>query len=262
MMPETVDDGVTFHPMDVDEEPATRKRKQVPTHLCPRRAPNSLWREKVAQWCYDVVDCISESRSVVYVAMNILDRFCASDSESVPVCKKTYEVAALAAIFLELQMNHLVSMSRGKVTMQDIVAIGTLIISTLSWEKTIETPAKYILKFLELIPMNASREKEMLLDSASYLTEIAVCDGTLSRSEPSSLAAAALLTSLEAYDRSRVKALSAALKQSESVDTNSNEIAGVIGRLQKVCGRAIINQIQQEGPHFIEDDDEESSSDQ
>lgn len=38
-------------------------------------AQELVWREKIVQWFYNVVDCRNESRAVVYVAMNILDRY-------------------------------------------------------------------------------------------------------------------------------------------------------------------------------------------
>jgi Cyclin, N-terminal domain len=80
-----------------------------------RTSINPIWRVKVTQWCYDYIDCISERRTVVYMAMSILDRYCrailmvpaqeqAATATTTLMDHTHYQVAALAATYLAIRI--------------------------------------------------------------------------------------------------------------------------------------------------------------
>ena len=237
-------------------------------------APNLIWREKVVQWSYDVADHLKEERSVVYVAVNILDRYCAKRaSESIKMDEKAYEIASLSSVFLavriagsgNLLISELVAMSRGGITAQDIIATGTDIVKKLSWEYKILTPMDFVKSFLRLVPV----APQNVLDSASYLTEIAVCDVVLSHSKASFLAIAACLNVLRSDLPSRVvAAFIKAVRDTTAIDAECSEIEASCARLADVYGRSgggnrpqqgqAINDDEADcGPHLIEDYDDD-----
>ena len=109
-------------------------------------SPNMIWREKVTQWCYDVVDHLNESRDLVFVAMNILDRYSALYMSS-STNERDYETAALTALFLAVRISggrsldapDLVRMSRLGVTTQD----GELSTPCRGWFRCMVRPPPY-----------------------------------------------------------------------------------------------------------------------
>lgn len=223
-------------------------------------APNGLWREKVALWCYDVVDHLGEQRSLVHLSMNILDRYCATRSF---FDEKTYEVASLSSIFLavriagrsELLVEELLSMSRGGITTQDIVSTGTAIIEALSWEHRLVTPIEFVKSLLELTPL---KNFGGVLDATTYLIEIAVCDVVLSNSRASRLAVAAILNALRSTSPSEVPAFAEAVLRATSIQVHSKEIAELCSRLEGIYSRSFDGAAEC-FPHLIEDDEDEES---
>jgi len=234
-------------------------------------APNLIWREKVVQWSYDVADHLNEERSVVYVAINILDRYCAiKSSEELNMDEKTYEIASLSAIFLavriagsgNLLISELVSMSRGGITTQDIISTGTAIVHELNWEYKIITPMDFAKSFLKLLPASSHCG---ILGSASYLTEIAVCDVILSHAKASFLAIAACLNVLQSDLPSAVPSFVKAVHDTTAIEAESDEIQDLCARLAGVYSRSTgddshrFNHIESadSGPHIIEDDSDD-----
>ena len=69
---------------------------------------NQLWRERVAQWCYDVLDYLEESRDVAHVAMSFLDRYLAvlatENSNGGEVQPFEFEVISFTSLFLAIRV--------------------------------------------------------------------------------------------------------------------------------------------------------------
>jgi hypothetical protein len=55
------------------ERAIIRGEDHVALLTCTPSFQNHAWRERVAQWCYNVVDHLDVPSDVVYLAMNILD---------------------------------------------------------------------------------------------------------------------------------------------------------------------------------------------
>ena len=220
------------------------------------------------QWCYDVVDHLHEDRSVVYVAMNILDRYSAATASTRPIDEKMFEIASLASIFLavriagsgDLLLQELLSMSRGGIAIQDIITMGTFILSALSWEYCILTPFDFAKSIFDLLPsLNNSSQKQVIFDFASYLIELAVCDVFFSHFKASSLALAAILNALQANLCSEVSAFKEVVLKATSYFVDLDETTLLCARLQGVYSRSADN-LSQGGPHLVEDDDEEAEA--
>ena len=78
---------------------------------------NDLWREKICEWCYQVVDHFEYNREIVAIAMSYLDRFLATRT----VNKKIFQLAAMTCLYLAIKLyetrtlhiSSLIELSRG-----------------------------------------------------------------------------------------------------------------------------------------------------
>lgn len=88
---------------------------------------NEVWREKICEWCYQVVDHFDFSREVVSVAMSFLDRYLSTRR----VNKKIFQLAAMTCLYLAiklyepstLKISSLVGLSRGFFAAKHIIAM-------------------------------------------------------------------------------------------------------------------------------------------
>jgi hypothetical protein len=78
---------------------------------------NELWREKICEWSYQVIDHFDFSREVVSVSIHYLDRFLATTQ----VNKKLFQLVAMTTLYLAIKiyepgtlcMNSMIELSRG-----------------------------------------------------------------------------------------------------------------------------------------------------
>ena len=88
---------------------------------------NEVWREKICEWCYQVVDHFDLNRQVVAIALNYLDRYLALR----PVNRKIFQLAAMTCLFIAIKMNEskvlslsaFLSLSRGYFQAEHVVAM-------------------------------------------------------------------------------------------------------------------------------------------
>lgn len=234
---------------------------------CTRRnvRPNCAWREKVSQWCYDVADHLNEDRSIVYVAMTILDRYCETFTSSMD--EKQYEISSLSSIFLavhiagsgDLTLKELVSMSRGGVAVKDIIGEATTIADAITLSEPILTPVDFVRSAIQHIKLlKDSVHKQAVLDSASYMIELAVCDSFFTNCKASSVAVAALLNALETVVVPNSKHISQSLiKISSQVVDSIDNIMLHKTRLSCIYSHSVDHLQRSDGPHIIEDDDDD-----
>jgi lipoyl(octanoyl) transferase len=78
---------------------------------------NEVWREKICEWAYQVVDHFDFSREVVNISMSFLDRYLSTRL----VDKKMFQLAAMTTLYLTvklyeqgpLSMASMIELSRG-----------------------------------------------------------------------------------------------------------------------------------------------------
>jgi Cyclin, N-terminal domain len=104
-----------------------------PSHSAESNGPSSLpgisdvWREKICEWSYQVIDHFDFSREVVSVSIHYLDRYLAKR----PVNKKVFQLAAMTTLFLaiklfepgRLSMASMIELSRGYFTVEQMIAM-------------------------------------------------------------------------------------------------------------------------------------------
>ncbi|KAL3917777.1 MAG: hypothetical protein SGILL_004551 [Bacillariaceae sp.] len=177
---------------------------------------NHLWRERVSKWCYDVLDYLEESRDVAHVAMNFLDRYLAvlaKENSSVGNVEPfEFEVMAFTSLFLairvcgrnkNLQIPELLQLSSSGAQPRHIMEAGHHMLEMLSWDHRILTPHSFLKELLKLFVTSTSAHQlinkdqaKSLLEFASYLVEVSVCDGYFSPCAPSHVAFGALMVAM------------------------------------------------------------------
>ena len=180
------------------------------------QASSHVWRERVAQWCYDVVDHLRESRSTVYVAMNILDRFFVQCPQN--TSDRRYEAAALTALFVavrirgsgNLEVVDLVRMSRLGVTIREIVEVGKDITRALSFDHRLLTPSDFLQQIIKYAPKNYDEAQvAQVSETAGFYAELSTIDSFFAGLKASDIALVSMLIALESDTSSFLEAINA-----------------------------------------------------
>jgi hypothetical protein len=234
------------------------------------KATSILWRERVTQWCYDVVDHLRVSRSTVYVAMNILDRYfvnCANNnnnSNSNVASDRSYEAAALTALFLavrirggeNLEVVDLVRMSRLGVTIKEIVEVGKEMTQFLSFGRRLLTPDEFVQQLTTYLPSGVydqARVKEVTA-SALFYTEVCVVDSFFAGVKASEIALASMLNALD----TDVSLIMDGISAIPGVKFNPELVGSLCARLKTLRNKSSTsNNKNNNGPHIIPDEDDE-----
>jgi Cyclin, N-terminal domain len=97
---------------------------------------NDIWREKICEWSYQVIDHFDFSREVVSVSIHYLDRFLSTR----PCNKKEFQLAAMTTLFLaiklyepgKLSMHSMIELSRGYFHVEQMIAMEMAILRYVS----------------------------------------------------------------------------------------------------------------------------------
>lgn len=175
---------------------------------------NTVWREMVVQWCYNVVDHIQADREIVYVAINVLDRFLASQISNPSATReyltdrKDYEAAVMASLLITLKLqgntklsvSDLMRMSRSSVTSKDILKAAEAIVQNLTWDKELPTTASLVRAFINILSTTLDdRTKQELFDECIFSIELCVFDTRCSCELPSQVAWMVLENALSSH---------------------------------------------------------------
>ena len=168
-------------------------------------AITEVWREKICEWCYQVIDHFDFSREIVAITMNYLDRYLATNI----VNKKVFQLAAMTALFLsvkihepsKLSMSSMIELSRGCFSVQQMVAMEVSLIRGLRWFLHPPTAHSYVQRFLLLVPISEMITANCLyevLELSRFLVELSVIDYFFVTQRPSHIALAAIANAMEA----------------------------------------------------------------
>ena len=248
--------------------------------LHEQQCHNDVWREKVVQWCYGVVDHLSVDREIVFITMNILDRFIAVESLS-PLSpsrpcyytdKKAYQLAVMTCFLMSMKLQgntsfsvtDLIKMNRYSISLKEVGEIGKRIVKSLFWNQRIPTPARIVHALTQLLPKSVPREtKQSIFEKALFQVEVSVCDCSLSRQLPSTLAWAALENAID-NESSRTDSLSEQVRSTLTsciarLAGKRTSIYAVRCRLRKLDERSCVSHdssLQRDTPTLIHIDEE------
>jgi lipoyl(octanoyl) transferase len=121
----------------LDEVPETLACSSGPTDQSTTSSSsscniNEVWREKICEWSYQVIDHFDFSREIASVSIHYLDRYLATRQ----VNKKMFQLAAMTSLFLaiklyepgRLSMSSMIELSRGYFMVEQMGAMETAIL--------------------------------------------------------------------------------------------------------------------------------------
>jgi len=170
---------------------------------------NEIWREKICEWSYQVVDHFDFNREIVAISLSYLDRFLATRQ----VNKKIFQLAAMTTLYLaiklfetrSLQMSSLIELSRGYFTVEHISVMESTILRSLSWHVHPPTTLALSRHLIQLLPYDCSRPvRHDIMELSRFLSELSVCDYYFVTRKPSSIAIASLLIAIDGVDHLRL----------------------------------------------------------
>lgn len=161
---------------------------------------NEMWREKISEWCYQVVDHFDYNRQVVSIAMNYLDRYLALR----PVNRKIFQLAAMTCLFLAIKLNEtrplslpaFLSLSRGYFQAEHVLKMEHAILRALQWRMNPPIALVQAKHLMFVLPRHVQRKSE-ILEITRFLTEITVCDYFFVSKKLSTVALAALYSAFD-----------------------------------------------------------------
>jgi len=169
-------------------------------HCCP-----SVWREKICEWCYQVVDHCNIDRDVVSIALSYFDRYLSLCHTS--IADTVFQLVAMTSLYLavkchstrKISVSSIASLSKGCFRVDQILKMEISIISSLQWHLNPPTPSMYLDVASPLMDasFNDPQASVEISELSRYLLELSVCDGYFIGMKPSSLAYAAILVAME-----------------------------------------------------------------
>jgi lipoyl(octanoyl) transferase len=109
----------------VDRRPDRPGGSKHSTGSTSTSAINEVWREKICEWSYQVIDHYDFSREVVGIALSYLDRYLSKRS----VNKKHFQLLAMTCLYLAIKvyepgtisMKSVIELSRGYFVVEQMV---------------------------------------------------------------------------------------------------------------------------------------------
>mmetsp|Transcript_16702 Transcript_16702/g.38451 ORF Transcript_16702/g.38451 Transcript_16702/m.38451 type:complete len:323 (-) Transcript_16702:281-1249(-) len=161
------------------------------------------WRDKICEWCYQVVDHFDYSREVVSVAMHYLDRFLARKV----VNKRVFQLAAMAALVLAVKLNEpaklsmsaMIELSRGYFTVAQMEAMELSLMRELQWLLHPPCSFNFIKNIVYLLPQQHSgpHARQDILELSRFLSELSIIDYFFVAQRPSHVAVAAIANAMQ-----------------------------------------------------------------
>ena len=185
---------------------------------------NENWRQKIAEWVFEVVDHLKYDREIVSIALNYLDRVIAHGTETfkTSVPRKEFQLVAVTSLYLAMKLycklhdeaedtptrvriESFVALGRGMFSIETLEQQERTIMSTLDWHLNPPTVVSFIKSFFRLFPRSWQGKslQENILESysemATYLSELAICSCSISfHFQTSEIAYATILCALDA----------------------------------------------------------------
>lgn len=164
----------------------------------PQAEISVVWRERICEWQYEVVDRFDIDREIVFYSTYYLDQYlshCYVDEE-------LFQLVAITCIYLAIKLHSskkvgircIASMGRGAIQAEHIEAMELSIMQSLEWHLHPPTPSSFIENSFPLISGN-----HQAYEFSRFLTELSVCAYPFVCIKPSSIAIAATLIAIDHF---------------------------------------------------------------
>lgn len=166
---------------------------------------NEDCREKMINWFFRVADHFNVKRELVVISTNYLDRFLSKYD-----CDRTsFKLAALTALYMTAKIhgncNHspiplkiLVHLSDGEFSVENVANMERVILPALNWSMYPPTTTEFVYLYMRVLTLQSiENSSEYIHKYALHVSELAVSDYFFVTYEPSTIAIAAIINSLE-----------------------------------------------------------------
>eukprot|EP00984_Skeletonema_dohrnii_P024088 scaffold13198_cov94-Skeletonema_dohrnii-CCMP3373.AAC.5 len=192
-------------------------------------------RMKLVDWCYIIADHCQHSRETVASAMEMVDRFLSTPSNSTDTARVAYEaqrdpikfqLLTITALYVAIKINETIVISSDLfadmcssqayiVVAEDIEDMERILLSGLSWR--CRAPTAYVIgrSIMALILPHADVPEatwDFVIDEMKYLTELAVRDYYFSTQRASTVALAAIFNAVETSIKGPLQSLQKVLE--------------------------------------------------
>mmetsp|Transcript_24482 Transcript_24482/g.51279 ORF Transcript_24482/g.51279 Transcript_24482/m.51279 type:complete len:279 (+) Transcript_24482:363-1199(+) len=176
-------------------------------HACP-----PVWREKICEWCYQVIDHCDIDRGVVSIALDYFDRFLSCQTSS-SIAEISFQLVSMTALYLaaklhstrKISASSMSSLSKGCFRVSEILNMEVCIIQTLRWHLNPPTASIYLDVVNPLLDASIAdgQDSYELAELSRYLLELGVCDSYFIEMSPSSIAYASIIVAMENLSTSK-----------------------------------------------------------
>mmetsp|Transcript_6286 Transcript_6286/g.15628 ORF Transcript_6286/g.15628 Transcript_6286/m.15628 type:complete len:274 (+) Transcript_6286:205-1026(+) len=163
-----------------------------------------LWREKICEWCFQVIDHCDIDRDVVSIALSYFDRYLAHHTS---IAKALYQLVAMTSLYLavklhstrKISVSSMSALSKGQFRVDQILKIEISIIKTLRWHLNPPTPSMFLDVANPLIDHSDTDPQVSyeIVELSRYLLELSVCDDFFADKKSSSITYASLLVAMD-----------------------------------------------------------------
>ena len=171
---------------------------------------DTLYRAKMIEYFYRIVDFFELQRDIVSVTINILDRYSlTAEGSSIIDNRKEYQLASMASFYTSIKIfeskvigpDFFTNTSRGSFTEKDITDMEMRILLSLKWRMNPPTALAFVHNFMHLIPNDMNKSVRLkILEHSKYQTELAMNDCWFADKLPSSIALASITNSFNALE--------------------------------------------------------------
>ena len=165
-------------------------------------------RDKMVNWCFQVVQFCKFSAEAVETTMSLVDRFLATpEGVEGRTDRSVYQLVCMAALYTTFKIHEqramtpdlVARLSNGVHTPDDIKKMEVKMLIALQWRVNPPTSFDFMGKLIELIPLDmmSSSMREIVRDLTDYQFQLAVRSHHFMTAPASIVAYVALLNSLE-----------------------------------------------------------------
>ena len=185
-----------------------QEQADVVPHAALHDAIDVDCRNKMCEWCYQIVEFCKLGGDAVEIAMSYLDRFLLTKVGAAALHDRNlYQLASMTTLYTAIKVHEsqalspsaVSQLSRGAYTTEQIEQMEATILSALEWRMNPPTALSFVREFLKLIPEDSLSKQacETALETTKFQTELSVSDYKLIATPKSTIAYCSLMNALE-----------------------------------------------------------------
>ena len=174
-------------------------------------------RQRVIDWCYDIIDQCHLNREIMAVAMNLADRFmCIPSRQQIELLyhRGQYQLLIVTALYVAVKMNEPIvyssadfaAVTHDAYTATELEEMEQTLLSTLEWRCCVPTPQQIGMHILELLKLHLLASKvihpssptwNFLEEELAFQTQHALRDYFFANQRSSTVAVISILNAIE-----------------------------------------------------------------